>query len=51
MRRGIDFIDKSDFLTSYNQARMETYLPNIIPNGFKAIKLIPYDLIRVLLIL
>ena len=49
MRRGIDFIDKLDFLTSYNQARMETYLPDIIRNRFKAIRLVPYDLIRILL--
>ena len=48
MRRGIDFIDKSDFLTSYNQARTETYLLDTIRNGFKAIGLVPYDPIRVL---
>ena len=48
MRRGIDFIDKLDFLISYNQARTETYLLDIIRNGFKIIRLIPYDLIRVL---
>lgn len=48
MRRGIDFINKSDFLISYNQARTETYLPDTIRNGFKATGLVPYDLIRVL---
>ena len=51
MRRGIDFIDKSDFLVSYNQARTETYLPDTIRNGFKATDLVPYDPIRVLSIL
>ena len=48
IRRGIDFIDKSDFLVSYNQARTETYLPDTIRNGFKATGLVPYDPIRVL---
>ena len=48
MRRGINFIDKLNFLTSYNQVYTETYLLNIIRNRFKAIKLIPYNLIRVL---
>ena len=48
MRHGIDFIDKSDFLVSYNQARTETYLPDTIRNGFKATGLVPYDPIQVL---
>ena len=51
MRLGIDFIDKLDFLISYNQTRTETYLPDIIRNRFKAIRLIPYDPIRILLTL
>ena len=51
IRRNIDFIDKSDFLVSYNQARTETYQSDTIRNGFKAIGLVPYDPIRVLLIL
>ena len=48
MRRGIDFIDKPDFLISYHQARTETYQPDTIRNGFKATGLVPYDPIRVL---
>ena len=51
MRHSIDFIDKLNFLISYNQARTETYLPDIIRNGFKAIRLVPYDPIRILLTL
>ena len=48
MRLGIDYIDKPDFLVSYNQARIETYKEETIRNGFKATGLVPYDLIRVL---
>ena len=51
MRHGIDFIDKSNFLISYNQARTETYLPDTIRNGFKATGLVLYDPIWVLLTL
>ena len=51
MRRSIDFIDKLDFLVSYNQTRTETYLPDIIRNKFKATGLVPYDPIRILLTL
>ena len=49
MRRNIDFIDKLDFLVSYNQIYIETYLPDTIRNRFKATGLIPYDFIRILL--
>ncbi len=48
MRRGIDFIDKPDFLISYQKARTETYLSDTIRNGFKATGLVPYDPIQVL---
>ena len=48
MRVGIDHIDKSDFLISYNQARTETYKEETIRNAFKASGLVPYDPIHVL---
>ena len=48
MRCGINFIDKPDFLILYNQAHMETYLPDTIQNGFKATGLVPYNPIQVL---
>ena len=48
MRLGIDRIDKPDFLTSYQQARTETFKEDTIRNGFKATGLVPYDPIRVL---
>ena len=48
MRCGINFIDKPDFLISYNQACTETYLPDTIQNGFKATELVPYNPIQVL---
>ena len=48
MRVGIDHIDKSDFLISYNQARTETYKEDTIRNAFKASGLVPYDPIHVL---
>ena len=48
MRLGINYIDKSDFLISYNQARTEAYKEDTIRNRFKATGLVPYDPIRVL---
>ena len=48
IRVGIDYINKSDFLISYNQARTETYKEETIRNAFKASGLVPYDPIHVL---
>ena len=48
MRVGIDYIDKSDFLISYNQARTETYKEETIRNAFKASGLVLYDPIHIL---
>ena len=48
MQYNINFIDKSNFLILYNQACIETYLPNTIHNEFKVTELISYDSIQVL---
>ena len=48
MQHNIDFINKSDFQILYNQVYTETYLPDIIHNEFKVIKLILYNSIQVL---
>ena len=51
IRRGIDFVDKADFLVLYKHARIETYQPDTIRSGFKATGLVPYNPVRVLLTL
>ena len=43
MQYDINFIDKSDFLISYNQTCTETYLSDTIHNEFKVTELILYD--------
>ena len=48
MRLRIDYINKSDFLIAYKQARTEIYKEDTIRNGFKATGLVPYDPIHVL---
>ena len=48
VRNGIDYIDKPDFLTSYHQARLETFTEGNIHGSFRATGLVPYDPLRVL---
>ena len=48
IRLGVDHIDKEDFLSTYYQARTETYKEETIRNGFKATGLVPYDPFQVL---
>lgn len=45
----VNYIDKSDFFTFYHQVRLKVYIESNICSGFKAIKLVLYDPIRMLL--
>ena len=48
MRNRVNYIDKPDFLTAYNRARIEAITPAIIRSGFAATGLVPFNLDRVL---
>jgi hypothetical protein len=48
MRDGVNYIDKPDFLTAYNRARIEAITPAIIRSGFAATGLVPFNPDRVL---
>ncbi|KAL1981882.1 hypothetical protein VTN96DRAFT_2069 [Rasamsonia emersonii] len=43
MRLGINHIDKTDFLTAYQKARMEAFKSENIRKGFAATGLVPYE--------
>jgi hypothetical protein len=47
-RQGIFYIDKSDFLDMYQQARIATFSKQNIISGFRATGLIPFSPDRVL---
>jgi hypothetical protein len=48
IRVGVNYIDKSDFLSAYCVARIESLTSNTIRSGFGATGLVPYDPERVL---
>jgi hypothetical protein len=48
MRNRVNYIDKPDFLTAYNRARIEAITPAIIRSGFAATRLVPFNPDRVL---
>ena len=48
MRLGISHIDKSKFLTAFQQARATTFKAETIQNSFRATGLVPYDPTQVL---
>jgi hypothetical protein len=48
MRRGVNYIDKSDFLMAYLIVRKETFSPENARSGFSATGILPYDPDRVL---
>ncbi len=49
MRVGVKYINKSDFLLAYYVACIESLTSNIIYSGFRATRLVLYDLECVLL--
>ncbi len=48
MRNRVNYIDKLDFLTVYNRARIEAITPAIIRSSFAATRLVPFNLDQVL---
>ena len=48
IRVGVNYIDKSDFLSAYSTARTEALTLNTVCSGFVATGLVPYNPERVL---
>ena len=48
MRTGVNYIDKPDFLTAYQIARLDSISIDIVRSGFAATGLVPYNPDRVL---
>jgi hypothetical protein len=48
MRMGINHINKDDFTVLYQQARTTSFTPTTVLSGFRATRLVPFDLDQVL---